>query len=140
MKTALSVGYFVASLALLMFTFRIDYYLQNSTLSKTSTVASYVILALLLTFVASFLAPKIMRLLFPRLSEKGNIIAAIAIAGIIFILLCAISVLFGPFGLDVPVTRIRGIFFSEWNFIRFILYDAIFLAFLGGLLTSLAKT
>ena len=33
--------------------------------------------------------------------------------------LCATSILLGPFGLDVAGLRIRGIFFAEWEFVRF---------------------
>jgi hypothetical protein len=57
----------------------------------------------------------------------------------IFVLFCVVSGVFGPLGLDVPGTRIRGVFFSEWKFINFILYDAIFLSFVAGILRRYAE-
>src|SRR5262249_2525950 len=105
---------------------------------KASTIASYVILAVLLTFVASFVAPAVTQLLFPGLRGRG-VANAMATAGMIFLLFCVISALFGPLGLDIPGTRIRGIFFSEWKFINFVLYNAVLLALLGGVLTRFAR-
>jgi len=138
MKITLFFLYFVASIVLLMLTFRIDEYSRNSILSKASTIASYVILAVLLTFVASFVAPAVTQLLFPGLRGRG-VANAMATAGMIFLLFCVISALFGPLGLDIPGTRIRGIFFSEWKFINFVLYNAVLLALLGGVLTRFAR-
>jgi uncharacterized membrane protein len=138
MKVALFTLYFAISVALLMLTFRIDEYLRNSTLSKTSTIISYFILAFLLSVIAAYLAPWVAHLLFPKLRE-GGWTEAIMIGGIIFLLLCMIGALFGPLGINFPGTRIRGIFFSEWKFINFILYNAIVLALLGGVLRRFAK-
>ena len=36
-----------------------------------------------------------------------------------------VCVLFGPGGWDWPGTRLRGIFFSEWNFVAFFIYAGI---------------
>ena len=139
MKIGLFVLYFMAAVMLLMLTFRVDEYLQNSTLSKLSTIASYIVLAGLLTLIASFLAPGLTHLLFPRLKGRGGPMDIAATAGITFLLFCLISVLFGPLGFDLPGTRIRGIFFSEWNFMNFVLYNAILLAILGGILNRFAR-
>lgn len=136
MKATLCAVYFIVSVSLLMITFRIDEYLSNSTLSRTSTIISYIILGFLLSGIAAYLAPWITHLLFPKLREWAE---AIATSGIIFVLLCCISVLFGPFGVDIPGTRIRGIFFSEFKFVSFIVYDGILLALLGGTLRRLVK-
>ncbi len=138
MKTAFAGLYFGASLVLLMLTFRIDEYLQNFTFTKSSTVASYVILAFVLTLLAYFVAPWLTRLLLPK-SEASNTARALATAGIAFLVLCVMSVLLGPLGVDIPGTRVNGIFFSEWKFINFILYDGIILALLAGLLTKLRE-
>jgi hypothetical protein len=138
MRIVFVTTYFVVSLVLLMLTFRIDEYLRNSMLSKTSTIVSYLILALLLTIVAAYLAPWAAHLLFPKLS-KGSWAGVIAIAGITFALFCVISALFGPVGLDLPGTRIRGVFFSEWKFTNFIFYDAVLLALFSGVLRRFGK-
>src|SRR5215471_9772642 len=96
MKIKLFVLYFVVAVMLLMLTFRVDGYLQNSTLGKVSTIASYIILAVLLTLVASFLSPLVTHLLFSRLRERGGTMDTAATAGITFLLFCLISILFGP--------------------------------------------
>jgi len=138
MKIVHFAVYFAVSLALLMLTFRIDQYLRNSTLSKTITVASYIILAFLLSLIAVYLVPSVTCLILPKLLE-GGWADAIMTAGIIFVLFCAISVLFGPVGVDLPGTRIRGIFFAEWKFVVFILKNGAPLALLGGILKLFAK-
>jgi hypothetical protein len=93
-------------------------------------------LGFLLSVIAASLAPWITHLLFPKLRGWAE---AITTSGIIFVLLCCISVFFGPFGVDIPGTRIRGIFFAEFKFLNFIVYDGILLALLGGLLRRFVK-
>lgn len=137
MKLPLVSMYFLVSLALLMLTFRLDEYLQNTMLSKTSTVLSYSVLAFLLTIIAAYLAPWSAHL-FSKLS-KGSWIDVLTTAGISFALFCLLSLFFGPLGLNLPGTRIRGVFFSEWKFTNFIVYDAVVLAFFAGILRRFAE-
>jgi hypothetical protein len=137
MKAVFFGMYFIVSVGLLMLTFSITGYLSNTTLSKTSTVLSYFILALLLT-IAAYLATWISRLLFPKLRE-GGWADVTATAGVIFLLLCLLSAIFGPFGVDIPGTRIRGIFFAEFKFLNFIVYDGILLALFGGIVRRFVK-
>jgi hypothetical protein len=131
MKAPIFTLYFTISIALLTLTFRIDEYLRNSTLSQTSTIVSYVIVALLVSVIAAYVAPWTARLLFPSL-PTGGWAHATTTAGISFLIFCLVSALFGPLGVDVPGTRVRGIFFSEWKFTNFILYDGVPLAILSG--------
>lgn len=137
---AVSFGvYFVFSVCLLMLTFNIAEYLSNTNRSKISTISSYIILALLLSIIGAYLVPWVVRFLLPKLSGSGWVSTGI-ISGIIFLLLCLVSTIFGPLGVDIAGTRIRGIFFAEFKFLNFIVYDAMPLAFLGGILDRFVKS
>jgi len=51
----------------------------------------------------------------------------------------AAAVVFGPMGLDVPGTRVRGIFFAEWKFVTFFFYAAAPVSMLAGLLCGMTR-
>jgi hypothetical protein len=89
------------------------------------TVVSYLIVAVFIGLVAGAIELLLRNLMHPGLASD------VLCGAILFILIVITSILFGPYGLDVPGTRVRGIFFSEWNFLSFIV-------FVGGLV-SLAE-
>ncbi len=87
------------------------------------TMASYVVLASVMAGIGCWLSPLVSNRLLTRTSSWA------ALAGLGFALtlvsLVVLAISFGPYGLSIPGTRIRGIFFAEWKFVNFILYCAI---------------
>ena len=47
------------------------------------------------------------------------------------------ALILGPFGFDIPGTRARGIFFSEWNFMTYTIEVSAPAAILAGFVTWL---
>lgn len=133
MKTFFFAIYYLICVAVLMTTFRIDDRLRNFRSGPARTIASYCLLALLLSVIAVYAVPWIVSHVFPRLHRKPWA-DAFGTAVSTFVIFCMLSISFGPFGLDIPGTEIQGIFFSEWKFLNFIFYDGLLLSILGGVL------
>lgn len=131
MKTFSFVIYYLICVAVLMTTFRIDDYLRNFHFPAATTIASYFLLALLLSVVAVYIAPWTISHMFPGLHRNPWADASVT-AVLTFVIFCALGISFGPLGVDLPGTRIRGIFFAEWKFTNFIFYDGLLLSIVGG--------
>jgi hypothetical protein len=122
--------YFLLACGLLMVTFRIDEEFRYFRTPRSIIVTSYVLLAVIMTVVCLWLAP-----LVDRLFKQETRVGSALLTGLFsFMCLCVIAVLFGPVGLDIPGAGVRGIFFSEWEFLKFILYDALPMSVVGALL------
>lgn len=131
MKTFSFAIYYLVCVAALMTTFPIDEYLRNFRFTAASTIVSYLLLGLALSIVAVYIAPWIVSHLFPRLRRSpwaDTFLTAVTT----FFIFCAFSIFFGPFGLNLLGTRIRGIFFAEWKFVTFIFYDGVLLSILAA--------
>lgn len=91
---------------------------------RVQTILSYVVATLLVSVICWLVASAAGRILAPvsaaRLWGGAVIVAASA-----FTIQAVISYLLGPVQLDTPVVGLRGIFFAEWEFLRFIVNVAI---------------
>jgi hypothetical protein len=79
------------------------------------TMASYVLLAGILGVIAGSTA-----IVLPTKPSVHRAARGIAGGVATLVLTSLLAILFGVAGFHVPGTRIQGIFFSEWQFIRFI--------------------
>jgi hypothetical protein len=63
-------------------------------------------------------------------------VVAILVAGTTFLLLLLLTGLFSGPGLflNIPGTRVQGIFFAEWNFVTFLMYVALPFSVASGVL------
>jgi len=88
------------------------------TFSRAKTGTAYAILAMVMPLVVWAVFRGLC--VFGR-TRLGNLslTAATAVASIVSFAI--IAWLWGPFGLETPGTRVQGIFFSEWNFLTFVL-------------------
>jgi len=100
-------------LALLFVMYPWSIYYGNFTYSAGITLASYLVLALLVGLVITAVGLSFLRSNMPQLG-KG------VLSGIVsLVTLLGGSMLFGPVGINLFGTRVRGIFFSEWKFVTF---------------------
>ena len=81
------------------------------------TLSSYVIVYLLVVVVCAWVAPNAGA----KLSKTPVTRTALRV-GISVLCFAILSLICGPGGLDVPHTRLGGIFFSEWKFVNFFFY------------------
>jgi len=103
------------SLGLLFWAYPWSVYYGNFTFGYGVTLRSYIIMALFIgavVSVAAFIACRIPRI---QPSAETLVVGLISLFSLIMI-----SVVLGPFGADLPGTRIAGIFFSEFKFMNFI--------------------
>lgn len=122
--------FFAAALLFLVLAYPPSTYLNYFYFPKTETKFTYVIVALFTSLISSWVAPKAAPLLLPRVTKSKW--AGAAMTGFIgFMIQAILSFGFGPRGWDVPGTRVRGIFFSEWDFLTFIGHVASPMAFLS---------
>jgi hypothetical protein len=89
-------------------------YFGNFTFGFGITLASYLIVALVVGLVASAVTFSLS--LYRTMPAIGQ---ALMTGVAMLATLCVLALIFGPFGLDIPGTRARGIFFSEWKFATF---------------------
>jgi hypothetical protein len=130
MRAAATLIYFLVACGALMVTFRIDEELKNFRTPRSIIIASYLLVAATMTIVSLWVAP-----LAGRLFKHDNLWVSVPLVGLFSVVcLCLVAVLFGPVGLDFPGGGVRGIFFAEWEFIKFILYDALPMSVVGALL------
>jgi hypothetical protein len=83
--------------------------------SKGITLASYLLAGVIVAAIAAITTGLCLRTL------KGSLLLnAVMCCAAMFVSLLLIAFLLGPAGFDVPGTRLKGIFFSEWKFLNFI--------------------
>jgi hypothetical protein len=118
---------FVVCLGLLFVFYPWSIYFGNFTYSEGSTLASYLLLALVVGLISSATV-----LVFPfHLGRPAG--GQGALTGIIlFLAYCGSSLLLGPLGVEILNTRVRGIFFSEWKFVGFDIEIALPLSMIGA--------
>ncbi len=100
--------------------------------SRWATVGSYLILTAIITVLALVLAPFIAKAMFPGASAMAK---GLASGFVTFLLLLVVSLSLGPIGIDPPIFNLRGIFFAEWNFVKFLVHDGIALSAISGLIS-----
>jgi hypothetical protein len=59
---------------------------------------------------------------FPRVPALD---VSLLTGGVLLATFFLLDVLLGPMGVEIYHTRVRGIFFDEWNFINFFVYVAL---------------
>ena len=119
---------FAASLALLQVEYPWSIYAAYS-FGKGITLISYGLAALLVAVVAA------MATFFCLRAFRGNLLLSfIMFCAGMFVSLSLIAFLLGPAGIDVPGTRLNGIFFSETKFINFIFMVAAPVSVIGAAL------
>jgi hypothetical protein len=89
---------------------------------RAETLLAYVLVAMLMTAVAIG-ARQLVSTSLPRLRPVAAMVLNGAIAFVAFVLL---ALVFGPGGANIPGTRVRGIFFSEWSFVVFLMLSLPF--------------
>lgn len=130
MRVAVTLIYFVLACGLLMVTFRIDDELENFRTSRSAIIASYVSVAAIMTIVSLWVAP----LAGGLLSREPSGIRTLAVGLFSLVCLSIVAIVFGPLGVDIPGGGLRGIFFAEWEFVKFLVYDALPMSIIGALL------
>jgi len=79
------------------------------------TLISYLFVSAVIGIAAAFLC-----ILKPR--KNQSIYLHGIVMGLLFIVFSVVlAIMFGPVGINVPGTRVRGIFFAEFQFIDFII-------------------
>jgi hypothetical protein len=104
-----------ASFGLQFWAYPWSVYYENFSFGRGITLRSYVIMAILIGAIVStavLIASQIKRI---TPSAEALVAGLVTIFSLIFV-----SLILGPFGADIPGTRIRGIFFSEFKFTNFI--------------------
>ena len=92
------------------------------------TFLSYIAVALVVGLTASVIAFALSRFRIMPALGQGVMTGVLMVAA-----LCILALLLGPSGFDIPGTRVRGIFFSEWNFLTFVSEIAFPSSAAGGL-------
>ena len=113
-----AVAAFVSSQILLQVQYPWSLYAAYN-FSKDVTIASYLLVSVILALVAATSTVVFLRVI------KGSILASALLCGAAAFLAAALmALLMGPGGIDVPGLRLNGIFFSEFEFLRFIFFVA----------------
>jgi hypothetical protein len=86
----------------------------NFTFGFGITLASYLIVAFIVGLIAA--AATFSLSLYRTMPAIGQ---ALMTGTAMLTALCVFALILGPFGVDIPGTRARGIFFSEWQFMTF---------------------
>ncbi len=105
-------------------------YFGNFTYGFGITLISYLIVALVVCLLAS--AATFSLSLYRSMPAIGQ---ALMTGTSMLTALIVLALIFGPFGVDIPGTRARGIFFSEWKFMTFTSEVSAPVAVLAGLIT-----
>jgi hypothetical protein len=132
-KFLLPTAFFASSLLLLVVSYPFSTHLQHSSFGAAETLTSYFILGIIVTAIGAYVSPIAVKLMLRRTASRSQSLGIVITGLVAFTMLAGLSYLFGPLGLNVPATRIRGIFFAEWNFLSFIVYDGTVLAFLSAM-------
>jgi hypothetical protein len=119
MKTHTCMGFSaIVSFAVALLLLQIEYPWSTYAafgFSKGMTLASYLLAAFMVASMAT-----VATVLCLRAFRESPLLSAVMCGVAVFVSLSVIAVLLGPTGLDVPGTRLNGIFFSEWKFVNFI--------------------
>lgn len=111
-------------------------YFYNFSYGWWITMWSYLILALIMGIIGAVLVPVVLHRKIYRdvINEIWiNIFA-------IFCVLAIMAVLWGPMGwINIPRTRLFGIFFSEMKFLNFIFFVAPPFAFISSIINIVSK-
>jgi hypothetical protein len=102
-------------------------YFGNFTYGFGVTVGSYLIVALIVGIIAS--AATFALSLYRSMPAIGQ---AVMTGTSMLTTLGVFAFVLGPLGLDIPGTRARGIFFSEWKFMTFTSEVSVPAAILAG--------
>lgn len=131
-----AVALFVLSLGILFAAYPWSIYHLNFKFPWQRTLVSYIALAILTTIACSVIPWWATTKWITKLSVHGD-----PGAGGIFFSVCCVGLLiltmiFGGIGLalDIPGTRVHGIFFAEWEFITFLIYVGTPLGAIGAAL------
>lgn len=92
----------------------------NFTYGAEITLFSYLLPSVLAGVVVTTAVSVFSR--FPRISASDQ---SILTGGALLAAFFLLDVLLGPMGVEIYHTRVRGIFFDEWNFINFFVYVAL---------------
>jgi hypothetical protein len=125
---------FLLSIGLLQLTYPWRIYFGNFSFGAPITLFSYFIVALLMTLIGGMLAPWIAKKSVS--TDFGRI--SVGVIACLFLLLVLTGIFCGPgLCLDIPGTRVQGIFFSEFKFLNFIFCVALPFSFLVGLIRAI---
>jgi len=115
---------FLVALAALLIAYPWEVYQRNFHFPWQRTLISYFVLGIMMTALGA-VTPSL--LLGRILTLRRGVKSGIAFASSSLVLLLILPLLFsGPgLSLDLPGTRVQGIFFAEWKFIRFIVEVAL---------------
>jgi len=78
--------------------------------------------------IGAMAVPLIVHRILPRARSRNVFNSGI----ITFVILTIMAIFFGPYGFNIPYTRVSGIFFSEWSFAIFILQIALPFSFISA--------
>ena len=116
MRTATLIACFSVALAGLLWQYPWSIQYGMFRFGRAETLLAYILVAMLMTAVVIG-ARQIVSVSLPRLRPVAAMVVSGAIAFVAFLIL---ALVFGPGGVNVPGTRVRGIFFSEWSFVLFV--------------------
>jgi len=128
-------GYFLVSLAVLNIAFPIQFYFKNFAYqgSRSYILSSFVLLSLTNAILAELAMPFALRGTKPRWLRVGRSMA------VYFVLICSLAIACSGLGFglslgELPFFGKFGIFFAEWEWLRFIFESALPLALCAGAL------
>jgi hypothetical protein len=124
---------FAAACGILLLVYPWRIYYGNFHAGLFKTASSYVVVAALMSCAGALLAPWAVHRIAGGI--RGPVVA-ILVAGTTFLLLLLLTGLFSGPGLflNIPGTRVQGIFFAEWNFVTFLMYVALPFSVASGVL------
>ena len=129
---------FSAACGILLAAYPWRIYYGNFHFGLVKTAVSYAFVAVVMSIVGALFAPWIIH---RALGSTGGLVAMTLVAASTFLFLLLVTGVFSGPGLflDVPGTRIQGIFFAEWQFVTFLLYAALPFSIASGVLERWAR-
>jgi uncharacterized membrane protein YozB (DUF420 family) len=122
----------LATLVIALIAFQVEYpwsvYYRGFDFGKWQTMFSYLLVSIAFALLSMLVAGAVL-----KDRRRSATRSAILCSVTIFVVAILLSLLFGPGGLNLPGTRVRGIFFAEWRFLSFLPYVAAPVAFTAGL-------
>jgi len=134
MRTAVS-GFlvYVVAFAVLQAAYPWSTYYGNFEFGWWPTLSSYLVVAGLMAGTAALTTGLLLK------TPSSSVILRAAGCGVItFAFAVMVSFIFGPGGFNIPGTRVRGIFFSEWQFLSFLFLVAAPVSLVAGILCGWA--
>ena len=130
---------FLACFAALQVVYPWATYYENFEFGWWQTMVSYLLVSALIGVGAAWATGLIL-----GRSNQSAALRGIESGALTFGLAVLLAVLFGPAGLNIPGTRVRGIFFSEFNFLNFLFLVAaplsLFISLFNGWQASRARS